>query len=132
MRPAILSPPPVSALSLGSRVLLTKSSRASPVMPSASAAQCGPAEVLRERRLVVVAEEFEFLLAVVEDLEEEHPAELVEALGVAVDAGVLAHDVLDGFDEVGDVGHGSGGFLVELRFRVRGWRRGSSACRRRD
>ena len=33
-------------------------------------------------------------------------AELLQALGVAVGAGVLAHDVLDGFDEVGDVGHG--------------------------
>ena len=95
---------------------MTKSSSASPVMPSASVAQVGPAEVLRERRLVVVAEEFELLLAVVEDLEEEHPAELLEALGVAVGAGVLAHDVLDGFDEVGDVGHGSGGFLIERGF----------------
>jgi hypothetical protein len=26
-------------------------------------------------------------------------------LGVAVGAGVLAHDILDGFDDVGDVGH---------------------------
>jgi hypothetical protein len=124
MRPAILSPPPVRALSLGRRVLLTKSSRASPVMPSRpwpSWTSGGAGE----RRLVVVAEEFHLLLAVVEDLEEEHPAELFEALGVAVGAGVLAHDVLDGFDEVGDVGHGSGGFLIE-RFQVRGWRRGSS------
>ena len=76
----------------------------------------GPAQMLRERRLVVVAEQFELLLAVVEDLQEEHPAELFEALGVAVGAGVLAHDVLDGFDEIGDVGHRSGGFLVERDF----------------
>ena len=126
MRPAILSPPPVRALSLGSRVLLTKSSRASPVMPSASAAQLRQRRCFGQRGLVVVAQEFQLLLAVVEDLEEEHPDQLLEALGVAVDAGVLAHDVLDGFDEVGDVGHGSGGLLIEVRFRVRGWRPGSS------
>ena len=35
-----------------------------------------------------------------------------DALGVAIDADVLAHDVLDGFDGVAD-GHGLGGFLVE-------------------
>ena len=69
----------------------------------------GPAEGLRDGGLVAVAEEFELLLPVVEDLEEEHPAELLKALGVAVGAGVLAHDVLDGFDDVGDVGHGEGG-----------------------
>ena len=46
------------------------------------------------------------------DHEEEHPAQLTDALGVAVDAGVLAHDVLDGFDEGAD-GHGSGGLLVQ-------------------
>ena len=77
----------------------------------------GPAQVLRERRLVVVAEEFEFLFAVVEDLQEEHPAELLEALRVAVGAGVLAHDVLDGFDEVGDVGHGREKYLTRKAIR---------------
>src|SRR5690349_23761058 len=35
---------------------------------------------------------------IVEDLEKEHPAELLEPLHVAVRAGVLAHDVLNGFD----------------------------------
>ena len=72
--------------------------------------------MLRQRRLVVVAEELQLLLAVVEDLEEEHPAELLEALRIAVGAGVLAHDVLNGFDEIGDVGHGSGCFLIECGF----------------
>ena len=72
--------------------------------------------MLGQRRLVVVADELHLLLAVVEDLEEEHPAELLEALRIAVGAGVLAHDVLDGLDEVGDVGHGSGGFLVKGGF----------------
>jgi hypothetical protein len=38
---------------------------------------------------------------VVEDLEEEQPAKLRQTLCVAIDAGVLAQDVLDGFDEGG-------------------------------
>ena len=94
-------------------------------MPSSSAAQLRPAQVLGERGVVVVVEEFQLLLAVVEDLEEEHPAELLEPLGVAVGAGVLAHDVLDGFDEVGDVGHGLSSRLLlrKGRFQVHGWRR---------
>jgi hypothetical protein len=45
--------------------------------------------------VVVGVEQFEFEVLVVDDLEEEHPAELGDALGVAVDAGVLPHDVLD-------------------------------------
>ena len=57
-----------------------------------------PLEFLRDRRAVVVAEQLQFLVLVVDDLEEEHPAQLADALGIAVDAGVLAHDVLDGFD----------------------------------
>ena len=65
-----------------------------------------PAQVLREGGLVVVAKEFELLLAVIEDFQEQHPPELLQPLGVAIGAGVLAHDVLDGFDDVGDVGHG--------------------------
>ena len=71
----------------------------------------GPAKVLRERRLVIVAKKFDLLFAVIEDLEEEHPAELLKALGIAVGAGILAHDVLDCFDEVGDVGHRLGCLL---------------------
>jgi hypothetical protein len=38
------------------------------------------------------------LVLVVDDLEKEHPAQLGQALGVAIDADVLAHEVLDGFD----------------------------------
>ena len=37
---------------------------------------------------------------VVDDLEKEHPAELFQALRIAVGAGVLAHDVLNAFDDV--------------------------------
>src|SRR5215208_1178793 len=79
--------------------------------------------MLRQWRPVVVAEKLELLLPVIEDLEEEHPAELLEPLRVAVRAGVLAHDVLDGFDDVGDVRHlvmrprGTGGIPT------REWRR---------
>jgi len=66
----------------------------------------GPSEFLGQRGFVVVAQDFHLLFAVVEDLQEEHPAELSEALGITIDTSVFAHDVLDGFDEVGDVGHG--------------------------
>jgi hypothetical protein len=33
-----------------------------------------------------------------DDLEEEHPAQLADALGTTLDAHILAHDVLNGFD----------------------------------
>ena len=81
-------------------------------MPSGSAAQVAPLELLRDGRAVAVLHQFEFLILVVDDLEEEHPAELGDALGVAIDADVLAHDVLNGFDGVAD-GHGLSSFLVE-------------------
>jgi hypothetical protein len=45
-----------------------------------------------------VLQQLQLLLAVVPDLEEQEPDELADALGVAVDADVLAHDVLDGLD----------------------------------
>ena len=53
---------------------------------------------------------------VIEDFQEEHPAKLFKALGIAVGSGVLAHDVLDGFDDVGNIGHGLGDFLVNHDF----------------
>jgi hypothetical protein len=58
--------------------------------------------VIGDRRAVVVAEQLQLLILVVDDLEEEHPAQLTHALGVAIDADILAHDVLDGFDEGAD------------------------------
>lgn len=76
----------------------------------------GPAEMFGERRLVIVANEVHLLLAIVEDLEEKHPAELFQTLRVAVRAGVLAHDVLDRLDDVRDVGHRLGGFLIKCGF----------------
>ncbi len=41
---------------------------------------------------------FPFLFALVKDLEKEHPGQLADALRVTIDAIVLAHDVLNGFD----------------------------------
>ena len=66
-----------------------------------------------ERRLSLVepdvlrrlALQLQFLILIVDDLEEEHPAKLRDALGVAIDADILAHDVLDGFDYIAN-GHG--------------------------
>jgi hypothetical protein len=61
-----------------------------------------PAAVLRDGGAVgttlVAGVVLPAILALVEDLQEEHPGQLADALGVAVDAVVLAHDVLDGFD----------------------------------
>jgi hypothetical protein len=80
-----------------------------------------PAQMLGQRRFVVVAQHFQFGFLVVEDFQEQQPGELGDALGVAVHAGVLAHDVLDGFDETGADGHsGWGGLVVGIG----GW-----ACR---
>ena len=42
-------------------------------------------------------------LGMVEDLEEKHPGQLAEALGITVNAVVLAHDVLDGFDGAAEI-----------------------------
>ena len=64
-----------------------------------------PLELFRNRRAVVILHQLQFLILVVDDLEKEHPAELGDALGVAIDADVLAHDVLNGFDGVA-YGHG--------------------------
>ena len=64
-----------------------------------------PLEALGDWGRVTRVHQFQFLVLIVDDLEEEHPAQLADALGVAVDAGVLAHDVLDGLDEGAD-GHG--------------------------
>jgi hypothetical protein len=45
-------------------------------------------------------------------LEEEHPAKLGDALGVAIDADILAHDVLDGFDGIASR-HSLSGLLIK-------------------
>ncbi len=78
------------------------------IFASDSLGVCGPgapAELLRDRRAVAVLHQLELVVLVVDDLEEEHPTELRDALRVAIDAGVLAHDVLNRFDGV-SYGHG--------------------------
>ncbi len=68
-----------------------------------------PLEFLRDDGAVAGAQQLEFLVLVVEDLEEKHPAELLQPLGVAGDALVLVpHDVADILDDCGDVGNGNG------------------------
>ena len=57
-----------------------------------------PPQRLGNRGTVGRVEEFEFLVLVVEDLQEEHPAELRDPLGIAVDARVLPHGVLNRLD----------------------------------
>jgi hypothetical protein len=52
------------------------------------------------------------LVLIVNNLEEEHPAKLGDALGIAIDAAVLAHDVLDRFNCVA-YRHGSSYLLVK-------------------
>jgi hypothetical protein len=49
---------------------------------------------------------------VVENLEKEQPGQLGYTLRIAINARVLAHDVLDGFDEGGADSHG---YLVKRR-----------------
>ncbi len=65
-----------------------------------------PAHGFGDGAFVVVPGEFEFFFQCIEHLEEQEPGELADALGIAIDAGVLAHDVLDGFDNGAEVGHG--------------------------
>jgi len=69
-----------------------------------------PAEILGDGRAVTILHHFQLLILVVDDFQEEHPAELGDALGVAIDANILAHDVLNGFDSVADR-HGVGAML---------------------
>ena len=56
-----------------------------------------PLQGLGDGRGIIRAHQLEFLILIVDDLEEEHPAQLGNALGIAINAGILAHDVLDGF-----------------------------------
>jgi hypothetical protein len=61
-----------------------------------------PLKAFGNRRPIPGVGDFQLLILVVDDLEKEHPAQLGDALGIAIDAGVLAHDVLDRFDRVPD------------------------------
>ena len=62
-----------------------------------------PAKTLGQGRPVGGVVVFPFFFALVEHLEEKHPGELPEALGIAIDTIVFAHDVLDGFDGAAEV-----------------------------
>ena len=64
-----------------------------------------PLVFLRNRRAIAVLHQLKLLILVIDDLEEKHPAELGDALGIAIDTDILAHDVLDGLDGITD-GHG--------------------------
>lgn len=57
-----------------------------------------PLQMFRNRGAVVVFGDLQGLVLVVDDLEEKQPAQLREALGIAIDTHVLAHDVLDRLD----------------------------------
>ena len=82
------------------------------MMPSGSAAQRSPPKLRWDGRAIPVLHQFQLLILVVDDFHEEHPAELRDALGIAIDAGILAHDVLDRFDGIAN-GHGLSFLLVE-------------------
>ncbi len=64
-----------------------------------------PAQVVGDGRLVAVAQQLKLRFLIVEDFQEEQPGKLGNPLRVAIDASILAHDVLDGFDEGGADGH---------------------------
>src|SRR5580765_5327103 len=70
----------------------------------------------RKRGFVIITDDRHFLLAVIKDFEKEHPSELFKPLRIAVGAGVLAHNVLDRLDDVGNVGHGLSSFAIEFAF----------------
>ena len=64
-----------------------------------------PAHGLGDGAFVIVARQLHLFFQGVKHLEEQKPSELRDALRVAIDAAVLAHDVLDGFDDGGEIGH---------------------------
>ena len=69
-----------------------------------------PLEFIRDDGGIALADEFEFLIFLIEDFQEEHPAELLKALGIAGDSGIfVSHDVADIFNDGRDVGHGKVG-----------------------
>ena len=59
----------------------------------------GPAALLRDDGAVVVLQGFPVALFGIIDLEKKHPGDLLDALRVAVDARVVAHDVAQSFDK---------------------------------
>ena len=120
----------LQALEAGKQVVVDESQQLVAGHALVVGCPAAPAEAVRDRRDVGRVELVLDLLVVV-DLEEEHPDQLRDALRVAVHAGVLAHDVLDRFDEGGD-GHGGLRCLLVIGqaglcfvFRSTGWKRWS-------
>jgi hypothetical protein len=70
-----------------------------------------PLKFLWERRAIIGIGFFQGLILIVDNLEEEQPGELADALRIAIDAHILAHDVLNGFDGCAD-DHGLSAFLI--------------------
>ena len=64
-----------------------------------------PAHGFGQWAFEVVGGDLHLLFKRIKHFEEQEPGELRDALRVAIHATVLAHDVLDGFDDGGDVGH---------------------------
>jgi len=54
----------------------------------------------RDGRTVVILHRLQLLILIVDNFEKEHPAQLGKALSVAIDANILAHDVLNGFNGI--------------------------------
>ena len=67
--------------------------------PFAIGRPVAPQEALGDRAAVVILLKLQLLFLGVEHFQKQQPGELAEALGIAVDTGVLAHDVLNGFDD---------------------------------
>jgi len=64
-----------------------------------------PAQVLGQRRLVIIFRVFKLQFTVVVNLEEEHPHQLADTLRIAIDTHILAHDVLNGLDDSAYIAH---------------------------
>jgi hypothetical protein len=73
-----------------------------------------PLEFLRDDGLVTVADEFEFLIFVVKDFQEEHPAELLQPLGVAGDSTVFCRMMLRTFLMMDEMLGISSGYFIKF------------------
>jgi len=91
----------VQFLERGEQVVVDEFEHAFPGDAFGVGGPVAPAVGIGDGRGIVILHQFVFLLLVVEDFEEDQPDELGDALGIAVDPGILAHDVLNGFDGVG-------------------------------
>src|SRR5690606_39357475 len=91
-----------------------------------------PAQRLWDRRLELVLLQLPLLFPGVEYLQEQHPAQLADALGVSVDTPVFAHDVLYAFDRRTDAHSvpGSGATAVVSPLPLVLWCRGQRRWRR--